>query len=44
MHADFVAGETLATSLQVVPAADVDAPAQPAGDGGSVRVVVAAVS
>ncbi len=43
-HADFIAGETLATGLQVVPAADVDAPAQPAGDGGSVRVVVAAVS
>ena len=28
VHADFIAGETLATSLQVVPAADVDAPAQ----------------
>jgi isoleucyl-tRNA synthetase len=44
MHADFIAGETLATGLRVVPAADVDAPAQPAGDGGSVRAVVAAAS
>jgi isoleucyl-tRNA synthetase len=43
-HADFIAGETLATGLRIVPAADVDAPAQPAGDGGSVRVVIATVS
>ena len=40
-HAEFIAGETLAVSVTVVPAADVIAPAQPVGDGGSVRVLVA---
>ena len=40
-HADFVAGETLAIELHVVPFDSIDAPAQPAGDGGSVRVSVA---
>ncbi len=39
-HAAFVAGETLATGLTVVPAAEVSAPAQPVGDGGEVRVAV----
>jgi isoleucyl-tRNA synthetase len=43
-HADFIAAETLATALQVAPAVDVDAPAQPVGDGGRVRVVVAPVA
>jgi isoleucyl-tRNA synthetase len=40
-HADFVAGETLAVELTVVPFDSIEAPAQPAGDGGSVRVSVA---
>jgi isoleucyl-tRNA synthetase len=40
-HAAFVAGETLATELTVVPAAEVTAPGQPAGDGGEVRVALA---
>jgi isoleucyl-tRNA synthetase len=40
-HAAFVAGETLATDLTVVPAAAVTAAAQPVGDGGEVRVAVA---
>jgi isoleucyl-tRNA synthetase len=40
-HADFVAGETLAFELTVVPFDSIEAPAQPAGDGGSVRVSVA---
>jgi isoleucyl-tRNA synthetase len=40
-HADFVAGETLAVELTVVPFDSIEAPAQPAGDGGSVRVLVA---
>jgi isoleucyl-tRNA synthetase len=39
-HAAFVAGETLATDLTVLPAAQVSAPAQPVGDGGEVRVTV----
>jgi isoleucyl-tRNA synthetase len=43
-HADFIAGETLAVNLKVVPAAGVEAPARPVGDGGSVRVLVAPVS
>jgi len=43
-HADFVAGETLAVDLAVVPPDSVDAPAQPVGDGGSVRVAVAIAS
>ena len=40
-HADFVAGETLAVELTVVPFDSIEAPALPAGDGGSVRVTVA---
>ncbi|HEY2077694.1 MAG TPA: class I tRNA ligase family protein, partial [Streptosporangiaceae bacterium] len=40
-HADFVAGETLAVELTVVPFDSIEAPVQPAGDGGSVRVSVA---
>jgi isoleucyl-tRNA synthetase len=39
-HAGFIAAETLATSLTVVPAGQVSAPPQPAGDG-EVRVSVA---
>ncbi|HXW47651.1 MAG TPA: isoleucine--tRNA ligase [Streptosporangiaceae bacterium] len=42
-HREFIAGETLATGVHVLPAAEVDAAAQPVGDGGSVRVMVAAV-
>jgi isoleucyl-tRNA synthetase len=41
-HADFIAGETLATSLTVVGAAEVAAEPQPAGDGGEVRVSLSA--
>jgi hypothetical protein len=40
-HAAFIAGETLATGLTVVPAAEVTAPPQPVGDGGEVRVSLA---
>jgi isoleucyl-tRNA synthetase len=43
-HSQFIAGETLAVEVDVRPAADVDAPPQAVGDGGSVRVTVAAVS
>ncbi|HEY2508571.1 MAG TPA: isoleucine--tRNA ligase [Streptosporangiaceae bacterium] len=39
-HENFLAGETLAVDVTVLPAAQVDAPAQPVGDGGSVRVIV----
>ena len=39
-HADFISGETLATSLTVVDAAEVAAVAQPVGDGGEVRVAL----
>jgi isoleucyl-tRNA synthetase len=39
-HEDFLAGETLAVDITVLPAAQVDAPAQPVGDGGSVAVIV----
>jgi isoleucyl-tRNA synthetase len=39
-HAAFIAGETLATELTVVPAAEVAAEPQPAGDG-TVRVALA---
>ncbi len=42
-HAAFIAGETLATELTVVPAAEATAATaapQPVGDGGEVRVVV----
>jgi hypothetical protein len=38
----FIAGETLATELTVLPAADVDAQPQSVGDGGSVKVTVTA--
>jgi isoleucyl-tRNA synthetase len=41
-HADFIAGETLAVEVAVVPAADVDAPEQAVADGGSVKVTVTA--
>jgi isoleucyl-tRNA synthetase len=40
-HAAFIAGETLATELTVVPAAEVAAEPQPVGDGGAVRVTLA---
>jgi isoleucyl-tRNA synthetase len=40
-HADFIAGETLATSLTVAPAASVDAKPQTVGDGGTVRISLA---
>ncbi|HEX3514385.1 MAG TPA: DUF5915 domain-containing protein, partial [Trebonia sp.] len=40
-HAAFVAGETLATELTVVPAAEVTAASQPVGDGGEARVSLA---
>ncbi len=43
-HSAFIAGETLAVQVDVLPAAEVDAPERPVGDGGSVRVQVAAVS
>ena len=39
-HADFIAGETLATSLAVVDAGDVTAAPQPVGDGGEVRIAL----
>jgi isoleucyl-tRNA synthetase len=42
-HAAFISGETLAVSLEVVPLASVAGEAQPAGDGGDVRVQVARV-
>ena len=42
-HADFIAGETLATSLTVVGATEVAAAAQPVGDGGEVRVALTRV-
>jgi isoleucyl-tRNA synthetase len=40
-HAEFVAGETLATELTVRPAAEVSGPPQQVGDGGFVTVQVA---
>jgi hypothetical protein len=45
-HAAFIAGETLATGLTVVPAAEVTTVSgttgpQPVGDGGEVRVSLA---
>jgi isoleucyl-tRNA synthetase len=43
-HADFIAGETLATALQVLPAADVLADPQPVGENGKVSVQVARAS
>jgi len=40
-HADFIAGETLATSLTVVDPAEVaEVAPQPVGDGGEVRVAI----
>jgi isoleucyl-tRNA synthetase len=43
-HQAFLAGETLAVDVAVLPGTDVDAPASPVGDGGTVRVIVAAAS
>jgi len=43
-HAGFIASETLAAELRIVSAADVDAPVQPVGDGGSVKVAVTLAS
>jgi len=43
-HAEFIAGETLATALQVLPAADVLADPQPVGENGKVSVQVARAS
>jgi isoleucyl-tRNA synthetase len=40
-HTSFIAGETLATELTVVPAAEAAPEPQPVGDGGEVRVSVA---
>jgi isoleucyl-tRNA synthetase len=39
-HADFIARETLAVDVTVQPVAQVDAPAQPVGDRGRVKVAV----
>jgi isoleucyl-tRNA synthetase len=39
-HEAFITAETLATSLTVLPAAEVTAASQPVGDGGEVRVTV----
>jgi hypothetical protein len=39
-HADFIAHETLAVELAVLPAGEVHAPAAPVGDGGTVKVTV----
>jgi isoleucyl-tRNA synthetase len=39
-HEAFIAGETLAVAVSVVPALDVTADPQPVGDGGEVRVQV----
>jgi hypothetical protein len=46
VHADFIAGETLATALRILPAADAafdgtTAVSQPVGENGDVRVQVA---
>ncbi|MFZ0046783.1 MAG: DUF5915 domain-containing protein, partial [Streptosporangiaceae bacterium] len=40
-HEDFVAGETLAVSVTILPAAEVSAAEQAVGDGGRVRVALA---
>jgi isoleucyl-tRNA synthetase len=40
IHAEFIAGETLATTLAVVPAAALSGPGQPVGDGSEVRVAL----
>jgi isoleucyl-tRNA synthetase len=42
VHADFVAGETLAVDVAVVPSADVSGTAQAVGDGGTVKVAITA--
>ncbi len=39
-HSAFVSGETLATELLVVAASEIAGPDLPAGDGGSVRVIL----
>jgi isoleucyl-tRNA synthetase len=39
-HADFIAHETLAVGVTVLPVAEVDAPAQPVGDGAAVNVAI----
>jgi isoleucyl-tRNA synthetase len=39
-HADFIRAETLATTLTIVPAAEVGSPPQPVGDGTEVRISV----
>ena len=39
-HVGFVAGETLAVEVAVLPSAEVDAPEQAVGEGGSVKVTV----
>jgi isoleucyl-tRNA synthetase len=41
-HVDFIAGETLAVELAVLPEAEVNAGAQSVGDGGSVKVAIVA--
>ena len=43
-HTAFIAGETLAVEVSVLPAADVDTPPQPVGEGGSVKVAVTPVA
>ncbi len=42
-HADFIAGETLAVEVAVLPETDVDAAVQAVGDGGSVKVAATPV-
>ncbi len=42
-HQAFIAGETLATDVRLLPAADLAADPQPAGEGGQVRVQVTRV-
>jgi len=39
-HAEFLAGETLALNVAVLPSADVSATAQAVGDGGAVKVAI----
>jgi isoleucyl-tRNA synthetase len=43
-HTAFLANETLAVEVTVLALAEVDAPAQPVGDGGSVKVAVSLAS
>ena len=42
-HQAFIAGETLATEVRVLPAAELTATPQPVGEGGEVRVEVTRV-